>query len=343
MTPLPEALNDAYAWLQGATGLSPMVLGNLIRTIVVLVVLGVIRALLVRLVHRRTSDVRAQYQWRKAVSYTTVGLGFLLIGRIWIAEFGALATFLGLLSAGIAIALRDLLVAMAGWMFIVWRKPFRTGDRIAVVGHAGDVIDQRLFQFTLLEIGTVTGAGQSTGRIIHVPNGKVFSDPVINYTRGFQYIWNEVPVVVTFESNWRAAKEILAEIAHDKAESLSEDAERRVRQAAQEYMIFYTQLTPTVYTDVIDIGVRLTIRYLVEPRRRRGSEQLLWESILDAFDQREDIDFAYPTSRLYFNPHEGKPAARADLPTGEQFAPHPMPGERGRHSRTGDGGHQRGE
>lgn len=299
--------------LQQITGLSEVVLGNLIRTIVVIVVLSVLRVLLVRLINRRTQDVRAQYQWRKAVGYITVILGILLVGRIWIVEFGALATFLGLLSAGIAIALRDLLVAMAGWVFIVWRRPFSPGDRIAIVGHAGDVIDQRLFQFTLLETGTITGAGQSTGRIIHIPNTKVFSDTVINYTRGFQYVWNEIPVVVTFESDWRAAKEILAEIAHDKAESLSEDAERRVRQAAQEYMIFYSKLTPNVYTDVVDIGVRLTIRYLVEPRRRRGSEEVLWEAILDAFAEHDDIDLAYPTQRLYYNPREGKPGARAEL------------------------------
>lgn len=307
---LNEAAGATYERLQGLTGLSQTAISNLIMTLVVILVLTTLRWLLVRVVNRRVADVRAQYTWRKAISYTTVGIGFLLIGRIWIAEFGALATFLGLLSAGVAIALRDLLVDMAGWLFIIWRRPFSPGDRIAVVGHAGDVIDQRLFQFTLLETGTQTGAGQSTGRIIHVPNGKVFSEPIINYTRGFQYIWNEIPVVVTFESKWRDAKEILQQIAHEKAEHLSDDAERRVRQAAQEYMIFYSKLTPAVYTDVVDIGIRLTIRYLVEPRRRRGSEEALWEAILDAFGARDDIDFAYPTQRIYYNPQEGKPETR---------------------------------
>jgi small-conductance mechanosensitive channel len=307
-----EAAQATYEQLQQWSGLSEVALRNVVLTILVLVVLGFIRGMLLRLVRRRVLDVRAQYNWRKAITYSIVLIGFILIGRIWIAEFGALATFLGLLSAGIAIALRDLLVDMAGWLFIVWRRPFSAGDRISVVGHAGDVIDQRLFQFTLLETGTITGAGQSTGRIIHIPNGKVFTEPVINYTRGFQYLWNEIPVTVTFESNWRAAKEILSEIAHDKAEHLSEDAERRVRQAAQEFMIFYTKLTPNVYTDVVDYGVRLTIRYLVEPRRRRGSEEVLWEAILDAFHEREDIDFAYPTRRVYYNPREGKEGARAE-------------------------------
>ena len=311
MSRITQAFDTFYTWLQEATGLSEATLDHLLSSLLALLVLGVLRALLIRVVNRRTTDVRAQYQWRKTVTYTAVVVGALIVGRIWVDEFGEVGTFLGLVSAGVAIALKDPLTSIAGWGFIVWRKPFGAGDRIEINGHAGDVIDQRLFRFTLLEIGTVTGAQQSTGRIIHIPNGVVFTDSIINYTRGFPYIWNEVPAVVTFESRWRDAKEILLSIAQDKAEELSPDAERKVRQAAQEYMIFYSKLTPTVYTSVRDHGVELTIRYLVEPRRRRGSEEVLWESILDAFAERDDIDFAYPTQREYYNAVEGKRGARA--------------------------------
>ncbi len=311
MSRLTEALARFYAWLQDAAGLGEATLDHLLSTLAVVVVLGFARALLIRLINRRTTDVRAQYQWRKTASYTVVFLGILVVGRIWIDEFGEIGTFLGLVSAGIAIALKDPITNVAGWGFIVWRKPFGPGDRIEILGHAGDVIDQRIFRFTLLEIGTATGAAQSTGRIIHIPNGKTFTEPVTNYTRGFPYIWNEIPIVVTFESHWRDAKDILFQIAREKAEELSADAERKVRQAAQEYMIFYSKLTPTVYTSVVDIGVQFTIRYLVEPRRRRGSEEVLWEAILDAFGARDDIDFAYPTQRFFHNAAEGKPGARA--------------------------------
>src|SRR5690606_10297398 len=257
MNRITEAMAGFYAWLQDATGLSETTLNQLLATLAVIVVLGIARALLIRVINHRTKDVRAQYQWRKTASYSIVALGVLLVGRIWVDEFGSVATFLGLVSAGLAIALRDLVTNVAGWGFIVWRRPFTPGDRIEILGRAGDVIDQRLFQFTLLEIGTPTGATQSTGRIIHIPNGRIFADPVTNYTRGFQYIWNEISIVVTFESNWRAAKEILLRIAQEKAEELSEDAERKVREAAQEYMIFYSKLTPTVYTSVAEYGVRL--------------------------------------------------------------------------------------
>ncbi len=93
------------------------------------------------------------------------------------------------------------------------------------------------------------------------------------------------------------------------ADDLSEDAERTIRRAARDYFIFYSKLTPTVYTSVVGEGVQLTIRYLVEPRRVRGSEQDVWEAVLDRFAERDDIDLAYPTSRMYLNAQEGKPGA----------------------------------
>jgi small-conductance mechanosensitive channel len=245
-----------------------------------------------------------------------------------VGALSSLATFFGLLSAGVAIALKDPLVNLAGWFFIVWRRPFTPGDRITVRTHTGDVIDQRVFTFTLLEVGMETGGSQSTGRMIHVPNGWVFTDSVVNFTRGFEYVWNEIAVTVPFESDWRKAKRILLDLANEHAGVLSEDAERKLRRAAQEYMIFYSKLTPTVYTSVVEFGVRLTVRYLVEPRRRRGSEQQLWEAILDAFAAEEDVDFAYPTSRVFRASEEGKPALRppGQIPAAAAEIPYRRPG-----------------
>ena len=84
-----------------------------------------------------------------------------------------------------------------------------------------------------------------------------------------------------------------------------------MRQAASKYLIRYEHLTPIVWTAVADIGVTLTIRLLVDPRRRRSTEAVIWEDILDAFAAVDDIDFAYPTQRFYDNVTEGKPGARA--------------------------------
>ncbi len=77
-------------------------------------------------------------------------------------------------------------------------------------------------------------------------------------------------------------------------------------------MIYVGKLTPIVYTSVKESGVVLTIRYICNPRRRRGSEQQIWEDILHAFKKCKDIDFAYPTERRFVNYIEGKSEARAE-------------------------------
>ena len=295
--------------VQGATGLSEEVVTELLLSVLVAVALWAVRFVVLRVVDRRVGDVAARYRWRKTSLYVAVAVGALLFLRIWLGALGSLATFLGLLGAGFAIALKDPLVNAAGWLFLLWRRPLAPGDRVTVGGLTGDVIDQRLFAFTLLEVGTKAGAGQSTGRIIHVPNGWVFTHSVLNHTGAFAYVWNEVPVVVTFESDWRATKALLLEIAAERAGVLSEDAERTLRRAAQQYLIFYSKLTPTVYTDVLDSGVRLTLRYLAEPRRVRGSEQDIWEAILDAIQDRPEIDLAYPTQRVIHSPMPPPPEA----------------------------------
>lgn len=280
-------------------------------SLVALLLFGAIKWVLL-VVFLRNREVKVQYRIRKFVTYTTWSVAFLVVGRIWFTGFQALSTYLGLLSAGLAIALQSPLVNLAGWAFILWRKPFTVGDRVQIGDSRGDVIDQRIFMFSLLEIGNWVDADQSTGRVIHVPNGKVFTEVLANYGQGFHYIWNELPVLVTFESDWKKAKQLLLEIAHDHGEAIGAAAQDKLRDAAKKFMIFYNNLTPTVYTSVKDCGVMLTIRYLTDPRKRRGSEQELWEAILDAFSHHADIDFAYPTQRFYANDREGKPGTRPE-------------------------------
>lgn len=281
-----------------ALNLPHEVVSRLLATVTILLVLWILRRIVLSFVHRRVTEGKARYNWRKGTAYVIYGLGIFLVFRVWFEGMGPLATYLGLLSAGLAVALKDPIANVAGWIFIIWRRPFEVGDRIQIGDHAGDVIDQRIFQLTLLEIRNWVEADQSTGRIIHIPNGKIFTQEQANYTKGFGYIWDEVRVPVTFESDWRKAKMILQEIA-DAQDDLQEAARERVREASQKYLIFYDKLTPRVYTSVRESGVLLTIRYLCEPRSRRGRQEMIWEAILDRFHAEPDIRFAYPTQRFY--------------------------------------------
>ena len=173
---------------------------RLIVTGAVVILLAVVRAAVLAIVHRRIEDTAVWYRTRKLLSYTITLVGFVVLSSIWL-EGSGIATYIGFLTAGLAIALSDVLKNLAGWLYIVTRRPFRLGDRIEIAGHRGDVVDIRAFRFTLLEIENRVAAEQSTGRLLHVPNGLAFTETLANYTEGFRFVWHEVPVLITFESN----------------------------------------------------------------------------------------------------------------------------------------------
>jgi len=119
-------------------------------------------------------------------------------------------------------------------------------------------------------------------------------------------------VLLTFESDWKKAKQILTDIVNHHGVMLSEAAEKQLKEAAKKFLIFYNKLTPKVYTSVKDSGVLLTLRYMCNPRERRVTEELIWEDILNHFAQCAEIDFAYPTQRFYDNTTEGKKQIKPD-------------------------------
>ncbi len=273
---------------------------QLVLSLIVIALSLILRWVVVAVLSRRVKDARDKYYWIRAAKYSIGTLNLIALVFIWGSEIESFATFIGLISAALTIALKDLVVNFTGWMFILIRKPFQLGDRVQIGENQGDVIDIRVFQFTINEIGNWVDADQSTGRIIHIPNGKVFTEPQANYNQGFSHIWHEINVLITFESNWKKAKEILTEIVNKHAASLTKTAEKKLIEASKKYMILYNRLTPIVYTKVKASGVQLSMRFLITPHRRRTTEQIIWEEVLDRFKENKDINLAYPTQRIYF-------------------------------------------
>lgn len=280
--------------------------GKLIWSIITIVVLWLIRRLFFRIIVKRISDKRGKYQSGKTINYSVSFLGLVLMVRIWFEGLETIATFLGLLSAGLAIALKDPVSNLAGWLFIVWRRPFELGHRVQIGEHIGDVIDISMFQLSIMEICNWVDADQHTGRIIHIPNGKVFTEPLANYSQGIEFIWHEVSVQITYESNWEKAKDILKQLVEKHFMHHTYEAERQTAEASKEYLPIALTLNPNVYISVEQYCIRLTMRYLCHPRKRRSTEQVLWEEVLREFSKNADISFAYPTTRFYNQPTEGK-------------------------------------
>ena len=174
-------MENIRAWIGNFLQQEPGVLVNLLGSAVIILVLWLLRLLAVALLNRRVRDQLGRHWWRKATAYVAFVVGVVLTGAIWFRALGSVATILGLASAGLVVALQSPLTNLAGWVFIILRRPFGIGDRIQIGEHAGDVVDVRVFQFSLLEIMKWVDADQSTGRVIHVPNGQVFDEAIINY------------------------------------------------------------------------------------------------------------------------------------------------------------------
>ena len=163
------------------------------------------------------------------------------------------------------------------------------------------MVDLRLFQFTLLEIGSWVHADQTTGRLVHVPNGRIFTDPVANYTKGFSHIWEEFPVLVTFESDWARAEVLLQELAIRHGAAAAHVASPQMAEAAREFLLSPggTSPEPRVYLTVVDSGVLLTVRMVCDPRHRRDLGSAFWRDVLTSFAEAGGIELAYPTTRFY--------------------------------------------
>ena len=247
-----------------------------------------------RLTKRYASDPTRIYYTSRLIGR----LGGLAIVLILISvlspRLGDLITVLTVIGAGLAIAMRELLLNLAGWFYVTLASPFRQGDRVEINGVQGDVIDVRVMRTTLMEIRGWVDADQSTGRIVHIPNAWTISQSTYNFTRGFNFIWNELPITVSFRSDWEAARDIMQSYAEESTKLVAHQAADEIRQMSREFLIHYSILTPFVYVRIVDNGIRLTLRYLCDVRKRRGTEHALTISMLTAFREKGGIELAYP-------------------------------------------------
>jgi small-conductance mechanosensitive channel len=295
-------------WLKATTDwfLANQVYANIIWTVLVIAAVYSVGHLVERALQRGAIDLEGKHKIRRAMSWLRAVVLTVSLVAIWISGVGQIGVFLGVMGAGIALSLQEVLLCVAGWALVIIKRPFDIGDRVEFSGHVGDVIDIRVFQTSLLEVGNWVGGDQSTGRIINVPNSAVFRNLNANYTKGFPFIWNEQTIVVTFESDWKRAKEIILQQAQEEAQKIETEVRRQIERMQSQYAIRYSHLTPIVYTHIADHGVALTLRYLCPVRKRRGMAHSVNEGILEDFAQESGIDLAYPTTRFFNAAREGK-------------------------------------
>lgn len=269
-------------------------------TVTIIVGMLFIRKVSQKLLARSTKSMADRYRWHKGIHYVCDGIAVLLIISVWFQSGQSFATYFGLVSAGVAIALQDPIANIFAWLHIIYKKPFDVGDRIKIAAHKGDVIDTHFLEFTMLEVGgNWSDADQNTGRLIHIPNRMVFKEAIYNETQVWPFIWHEIPVVVTFESDWERAKQLINQILNEEVEDIVTSADKYRKEHQKNHMLIrHGHITPIVYTNVEASGIELTMRFLCEPRMRRNRTEAIWEAILRQLHHESQIHLAYPTNRM---------------------------------------------
>ncbi|WP_018124709.1 mechanosensitive ion channel family protein [Desulfovibrio oxyclinae] len=217
--------------------------------------------------------------WMGLFAYLIIGIAVI---RIWFEGLHNFLTFLGIIAVGLTIVSKELILNFVAFWVIIWRELFSIGDRVQVGDVVGDVTRKGILYFSVVEVGNWVKADQSTGRMARIPNALVLTTPVLNYSKGFRFIWNELTLTVAPGGDWKRARDVMTRTAENYASNF-EQPEPPDPVGDDEFVIF-RRLTPKVYLKLTDAGYELTLRYLCKPRSRRDSENELLERILDALE-----------------------------------------------------------
>lgn len=288
----------------------------IVGTIVTLVLAWIIHAAGLSLINRRERDPREQYGRRQTLSTAVLTLSVVIIGILWARLLQHTGTFLGILGAGLAIALREPLLSIAGRIAIFAGHIFTVGDRIEINNMSGDVIDVGFLYTRMMEIGNWIHGDQYTGRIVQFANAQIFGTAVFNYTRSFAYIWDEVKLPITYASNFQEATRIMLETGSKYTQDFLAGAQQSLERMKQYFLVSNFELKPQVYLGFDSNYVTLTMRYLVEPKKRRAARNFLFAHILEEIQRRDDISFGSTTMEVAVSP--ANPDAWAETLGGEQ-------------------------
>ncbi len=300
-------------------GLTAENLSKLLLSAGVLAALLLVRALAGRVGRVHAGASRRSIWTRKAVRLGAGAIATLLFLSIWFDNPARLATFSGLVLAGLAFASQSAVLSAAGYFVIVLGRTFDLGDRVQLGDVRGDVLDIGLFKTTVMEMGTpppLAGepngwitARQYTGRVVTVPNSEVFRGPTYNYTRNFDFLWEELRVPVRHDADLAAAEAVLLGAAREATREIVEEGRRSLGAMRSLYVIHAGDLEPRVYVRLTEDYVELAVRFLTRALGVRELKDQVARSILAGL-RAERIEIASATLEVVRPPGERRPPSR---------------------------------
>lgn len=270
-----------------------------------------------RATFRYVHDFRRRYQFlllRRILLWLVIGI---TIAFALATEIGSLATFAGLITAGIAVALQNVILAVAGYFFLIGRYGVRVGDRVQISGVTGDVIDIGLVRIHLMEMGGSGNYIQPTGRVVVFSNSIVFQPTASFYKQapGTNFIWHEVSLTLAPDSDIKMAESRILGAVEKVYAGYRERIEQEHRQMQNLLNVRAATPKPVSRLRLAQAGLEVVIRYPVELDNAAEIDDHITREVLAALAQSPRLKLvgsgtpniqAVSTSPIPGEPHEVK-------------------------------------
>ena len=258
---------------------------SITTVIIILLLLVFVDQWLERLVGRTKLDRRQVETLRSVARVSLQILGIVVILLLLIGMPTQLGTMLGIVGAGLTVALKDFLVAFIGWLVLMGKNGMRLGDWVEINGVSGEVIELGMFHTVLLETGNWTDAGHPTGRRVTFTNSFAISGHYFNFSTSGQWLWDEVLVVVPYERDAHPIADTLYKEVVSATTDSSKLAEQEWKSSAPTRRGAQITATPGLSIRPAVGGVEVAVRYVTRASERFNVRAKLYKSAVELLGQ----------------------------------------------------------
>jgi small-conductance mechanosensitive channel len=146
-----------------------------------------------------------------------------------------------------------------------------------------------------MEIRGWISGDQPSGRLVTIPNSLVISHPLFNYTRDHSFLWDEISIPLSYDSDWRLAKDLILGIVVQETAAMTKQADEEIERIGEKFYLPKKVVEPSAYITLTDNWITLDVRYVTDARTRRVIHSRLNELILAAVEAEEKITISSTT------------------------------------------------
>jgi len=262
-------------------------------TLLALTIIYIIfRVFFEEIIVKRMKQAKMRYSFKKTISILYVLIFLFAFVAIWIEQTETILISYGLIGAGIAVSLQDVFKNFAGGIIIFSTGMYRVGDRVEINGKTGDVMDIGVLFTTMMEIGEWIDGNQATGRLTIIPNSNVLTNNVNNFTKDHNFIWDEISLPITYDSDWKKTSDMILEIVKKQTEIIATQADKEITKLGEKYYLPKKPVEPVVFLTLTDNWINLNIRYVTDTKDRRVIRDKLSKLILSEIEKSKNIRIA---------------------------------------------------